>query len=57
MAGSTVKIDLSGKHEPGVTGSTWALVRVHEESDWEYIGLQQSKSAESCLISIHDMEV
>jgi hypothetical protein len=57
MAGSTVKVDLSGKHEPGVTGSTWALVGVHEESDWGYVGLQQSKSGESCLVSIQDMEV
>ena len=34
MAGSTVKVDLTGPYEPGVTGSTWALVGVHEESDW-----------------------
>jgi hypothetical protein len=57
MAGGTIKVDLSGKHEPGVTGSTWALIGVHEESDWGYVGLQESKSAESCLVSIQDMEV
>ena len=57
MAGSTVKVDLSGKHEPGVTGSTWALVGVHDESDWGYVGLQQSKAGESCLVSIQDLEV
>ena len=30
LAGSTVKVELSGPYEPGVTGSTWALVDVHE---------------------------
>ena len=30
-AGATVKVDLTGPYEPGVTGSTWALVGVHEE--------------------------
>ena len=59
MAGSTVKVDLTGSYEPGVTGSTWALVDVHEESGWGYVGLQQSKAAAASLVSIQStcMEV
>jgi hypothetical protein len=57
MAGSTVKVDLTGPYEPGVTGSTWALVGVHEESDWGYVGLQQSKAASASLVSIQSLEV
>ena len=57
LAGSTVKVDLTGPYEPGVTGSTWALVGVHEESDWGYVGLQQSKAAAASLVSIQSMEV
>ena len=56
-AGATVKVDLTGPYEPGVTGSTWALVGVHEESDWGYVGLQQSKSARATLVSVQDLEV
>ena len=55
MAGSTVKVDLTGPYEPGVTGSTWALVGVHEESDWGYVGLQQSKAAPAPLVSIQSL--
>ena len=40
-----------------MTGSTWALVGVHEESDWGYVGLQQSKAAAASLVSIQSMEV
>ena len=58
IAGSgTVKVDLTGPYEPGVTGSTWALVDVHEESDWGYVGLQQSKAAAASLVSIQSLEV
>jgi hypothetical protein len=57
MAGSTVKVDLTGPYEPGVTGSTWALVGVHEESDWGYVGLQQSKAAAAFLVSMQSLEV
>ena len=57
LAGSTVKVDLTGPYEPGVTGSTWALVGVHEESDWGYVGLQQSKAAAASLVSIQSLEV
>ena len=57
LAGSTVKVDLTGPYEPGVTGSTWALVGIHEESDWGYVGLQQSKAAAASLVSIQSMEV
>ena len=57
LAGSTVKVDLTGPYESGVTGSTWALVGVHEESDWGYVGLQQSKAAAASLVSIQSMEV
>ena len=52
LAGSTVKVDLTGSYEPGVTNSTWAQVGVHEESDWGYVGLQQSKAATTSLVSI-----
>ena len=57
LAGSTVKVDLTGPYDPGVTGSTWALVGVHEESDWGYVGLQRSKSASDNLASIQSLEV
>ena len=57
LAGSTVKVDLTGPYDPGVTGSTWALVGVHEESDWGFVGLQKSKSAPENLVSIQSLEV
>ena len=57
LAGSTVKVDLTGPYDPGVTGSTWALVGVHEESDWGFVGLQRSKSAPENLVSIQSLEV
>ena len=59
LAGSTVKVDLTGPYDPGVTGSTWALVGVHEESDSGYVGLQRSKSASASdnLASIQSLEV
>ena len=57
MTGSTVKVDLTGPYEPGVTGSTWALVGVHEESDWGYVGLQQSNADVASLVSMQSLEV
>ena len=57
LADSTVKVDLTGPYDPGVTDSTWALVGVHEESDWGYVGLQQSKSAAENLVSTQSLEV
>ena len=50
LAGSTGKVELTRPYEQGVTGSTWTVVGVHEEGDWVYVGLQQSKAAASSLV-------
>ena len=55
LAGSTVKVELTGPYDPGVTGSTRPQVGVHQESGWGYVGLQQSKSATQNLVSIQSL--
>lgn len=55
LAGSTVKCDLSGPHESGVTGSVWAMIGVHIDSSWGYVGLQRDKSAQSTLASLQSL--
>ena len=52
-----VQVDFTGPYEPGVTGSTVALVGVETEDDWGYVGLQKDRSAQSTLVSIQDLEV
>ena len=56
-AGSTAKVDLSGPHEPGVTCSTSALIGVHEESGWGFVGLRKLKSAKETLVSIQELDL
>ena len=46
--------DLTGPHEPGVTGSKWAFVGVEITSKYGCVGLQQSKSAPNTLESLKE---
>jgi hypothetical protein len=57
LSGSTIKCDLSGPHEVGVTGSVWGMIGVHIDSSWGYVGLQKDKSAQSTLESLQSMIV
>ena len=52
-----MQIDFTGPYEKGITGSTVALVGVETEDDWDYVGLQPDRTAQSTLVSIQDMEV
>jgi hypothetical protein len=46
--------DMSGPHDPGVTGSTWAFVGVEIISKYGFVALQESKSAADTLDSLKD---